>query len=171
MSKFLIFIYILHCLYSPLIDLISEFLLVSSDNSLALHVKRKKDATLELKFSLLQPGAVARTYSTREHTFTSATVLQGDSQHRHHLKYSKTSRLPCENSPAAARLVFSRPESRQTVKTISTRQLSLSLILSLFSFSVHSFLCSELPEEGRGGCIRFWLLGDVPRIPIRLPAT
>ncbi len=92
----------------------------------------------------------------------------------------RAARLPGQKSPAAAQLVAGLPESKQPHQRgpplpPPARSLSLSLSLSYYptnSSTVHLFLSRELPEEGRrAGCVRSRLLGDVPGIPIRLPAA
>lgn len=121
------------------------------------------------------------TYSTRERTFTSASrVARWVNTRVHHVEYSKTHCVwllyPVNVLQRRSNFAFSHPERRQTHagtwrRQSLQRQLFLPPTPSLLGFSVHSFLSSELPEEGRGGCVRFWLLGDVPGIHIRLPAT
>lgn len=72
-------------------------------------------------------------------------------------------------SPAAVQLVVSlNPSSHQWETTTSPLPLMLS---SLTAARSTCFWAQSYRRRGGDGCVRFWLLGDAPGIPIRLPAA
>lgn len=83
-------------------------------------------------------------------------------------------RLPFSNPPAAVQLAILIPASHVRWGESPPASVSLSDIIPLSALRSTCFWAQSYRRRRwgeRGGCVRLWLLGDVPGIPSRLPAA
>lgn len=92
------------------------------------------------------------------------------SQQQHHLKHCHSECVRLVYLITSCSPTWSQPESKQP--SVGDHHSPLPLMLSSLTAARSTcFWAQSYRRRGGDGCVRFWLLGDAPGIPIRLPAA